>query len=255
MILLKALFSRQWLLATVLVLAAAAVMVRLGYWQLERLFARQAFNASVQEQQAAPVFLLSIDSDFSQLANMEYRRVRVEGSFVSQDEILLRNQNFDGQIGYQVFTPLRIEGGDQVIMVQRGWIPEKNAAYHERHIYHVEGKQSIEGVLRSPETDFGLRLIPDPTLSPTQTRLDVWNNLDFERLSAQMQNPLLGMYLQILPLDDEGEFPRPLPLQLDLTDGPHLGYAGQWFLFALVLLVGYPIFLMRQLKVAEGDPS
>lgn len=255
MALLKALFSRQWFLATVLVIAAAAVMARLGYWQLERLSARQAFNASVQEQQDAPVLLLDADSDFSQLAAMEYRRVRVEGNFIPQDEILLRNQNFGGQIGFQLFTPLRIEGSNHMILVQRGWIPEEKAAYAERHIYHVEAAQSIEGILRSPETDFGLRLIPDPTLAPRETQLDVWNNLDFERLSAQTQGPLLDMYLQVLPRGDEDEFPRPLPLQLDLTEGPHLGYAGQWFLFALVLLVGYPIYLKRQLKAAEGVPS
>jgi hypothetical protein len=53
------LFSRRWILATLLVIAAAAVMVRLGIWQLDRLDLRRAFNARVQAQMSQPQLVLA----------------------------------------------------------------------------------------------------------------------------------------------------------------------------------------------------
>ena len=47
---LRRMFSRKWLLTTILVIAAMAVMARLGIWQLDRLHQRRAFNARVSAQ-------------------------------------------------------------------------------------------------------------------------------------------------------------------------------------------------------------
>jgi len=33
---------------------------------------------------------------------------------------------------------------------------------------------------------------------------------------------------------------------LELTEGPHMGYAIQWFTFAVLLLGGYPVFVNRE---------
>jgi surfeit locus 1 family protein len=243
------LFSKQWVVSTILVLIAVAVMARLGIWQLNRHNARQLFNESVFEQQALNPLILTAEISQNALINMEYRKVSVRGEFLPSDEIILRNQNFESQVGYQLFTPLIIEGSGETILVQRGWIPQENSSLENREIYRQDGIIELSGILRTPETDFGLRLIPDPTLTIGETRLDVWNNLDFERLSEQIESPLLSMYLQIQPEAGDTAYPRPLPLQLNLTDGPHLGYAGQWFLFAAVLLLGYPIYLKRQTDI------
>jgi surfeit locus 1 family protein len=245
----RTLFSKQWIISTILVLIAAAVMARLGIWQLNRHNARQLFNESVFEQQALDPLILTADISENSLINIEYRKVSVRGEYMPSDEIILRNQNFESQVGYQLFTPLIIEGSGETILVQRGWIPQENSSVENREIYQQNGIIELSGILRTPETDFGLRLIPDPTLAVGEARLDVWNNLDFERLSEQIESPLLSMYLQIQPEEGDSGYPRPLPLQLNLTDGPHLGYAGQWFLFAAVLLLGYPIYLKRQIDL------
>ncbi len=34
----------------------------------------------------------------------------------------------------------------------------------------------------------------------------------------------------------------------DITEGPHMGYALQWFAFAAILGGGYPFFVRHQLK-------
>ena len=247
---LASLFSRRWLLATALVFAVAAVMARLGIWQLDRLDWRRSLNARILEQQAADLLTLDRETLDSDLYSMEYRRVSVTGRYLPEDEIVLRNQvwlgEFGSQLGVKLFTPLLIEGTDTAILVERGWIPEKNA--EARAVYREDGMVTVSGQLRRAETDFDLNemLHSDPTLAPGQPRLDVWNNLDLERLSAQMDVELLPVYLQRLPAGEQSEPPYAIPPELDLSEGPHLGYALQWFAFAGLLLAGYPFYVQRQ---------
>jgi len=240
------LFSRRWLFATLLVIAAVAVMSRLGIWQLDRLEARKAFNARVLEQQNEANLSLDAESVGLDLYSMEYRQALVRGQYLPEEEIVLRNQTWQGKLGTQLFTPLLIEGTDQIILVQRGWIPADQSDPESRIRFVEPYLVAITGVIRRAETDFSVRFRPDPTLMPGISRLDAWNILDLERLATQIEFPLLPVYLQRLPNGEDSSPPFAQVLSLDLTEGPHLGYAGQWFLFALVLGLGYPVFVRKQ---------
>jgi surfeit locus 1 family protein len=244
------LFSRRWLLATVLVLLASAVMARLGIWQLDRLEQRRIFNARVLEQQSEPALELDGESATLDLYSMEYRHVTVTGTYLHEDEIVLRNQVWEGEfgseLGVKLFTPLLIAGSDQAILVERGWIPEADAEDHSA--YFEEGPVTITGQLRRDETDFGLglRLQPDPELAEGESRRNAWNNLDLERIAAQMETPLLPVYIQHFAEGGQTQAPYASHAVLDLTEGPHQGYAVQWFSFAALLLIGYPVYVNRQ---------
>jgi surfeit locus 1 family protein len=76
--------------------------------------------------------------------------------------------------------------------------------------------------------------------------LSVWNNADVEKIMQQMPYPVLNAYLQ--PDVDVSDNTPPIPFQpeLELTEGPHFGYALQWFTFATILFVGYPFYLRKQ---------
>lgn len=246
----KLFFLRRWLPATLLVLAALTVMVRLGIWQLDRLEARRGFNARVYEQLDAPPLTLDAASIDQDLYAMEYRTAYVSGEYLNEESIVLRNQvwegEFGGQVGVALFTPLLITGTNQAILVERGWIPETDTGAAAHQAYAVEGPVTVEGVLRRAETDFEVNFRPDPTLAPDQARLDAWNNFDLERIDAQSGVDLLPVYLQRSPGEIQSAPPYASPLAIELSEGSHFGYAIQWFLFATVLAVGYPIFVQRQ---------
>ena len=120
---LKRMLSRKWLLATILVLAAMAVMVRLGIWQLDRLETRRAFNARVTAQVSLPSLALVGNALNADLTEMEYRAASVRGVYDPAGEIALRNQYYDDPWGVHLVTPLKISGSEAVILVDRGWIP------------------------------------------------------------------------------------------------------------------------------------
>jgi surfeit locus 1 family protein len=104
MLLLK-MFSRRWWLATLLVSAAAIVLVRLGIWQLDRLEQRRAFNAQVESARAQPVLDLNEGSPWN-VALPEWRAVQFTGEYDVANQVAIRNQYYDGQYGYHLITPL-----------------------------------------------------------------------------------------------------------------------------------------------------
>jgi surfeit locus 1 family protein len=235
------------MVASVLVLAAAAVMVRLGIWQLDRMKWRESFNARVEEQMSAELFAMNADSLGLDLYSLEYRQVMVTGSYLPEDEIVLRNQvwqtEFGSELGMALFTPLLIQGTDTAILVERGWIPQENADKDSRTVYRQDGTVIVIGRLRRAETDFSINewLHPDPAGD-----LDTWNNLNLERIATQMETRLLPVYLQLIPEEEQTDPPFASLPSLDLSEGPHLGYAIQWFIFASLLLIGYPMYVQRQ---------
>lgn len=242
----RLIFSKRWIFSTILAVLGAALCVRLGIWQLDRLDQRRTFNAHVEAMWAASTLDLPKEAQSEELTGMEYRAVRASGVYDFKHEVILRNQYWNDQYGYHILTPLVFEDGSAVL-VDRGWIPaEDNAPPASLGQYAVPAQAELSGIIRLGHEKPQVGGHPDPTLAPGQERLDVWNNVNLVRLEEQMPYKLLPVYIQ---LDmQEGDTTPPIPFQpeLELTEGPHLGYAGQWFTFAAILLFGYPFFVKRR---------
>lgn len=251
--LLVRMFSRRWIFATLLVIAVASGMVRLGFWQLDRLAARRAFNARVQEQLNQPVLVLDAGSAGLDLTGMEYRDVVVRGEYDFGPQVGLRNQAWENQWGVHLITPLRIEGSDRVILVERGWVPAKDFQYDDWAQYDEPGMVEVRGVIRASQSqpDFGRR--SDPIPGPGDPPLKVWSFTNVEAIAGQMPYPLLPVYIQQAPDPAWNGMPYRSAPELDLTEGPHMGYALQWFAFACIALIGYPLLIHR--REASSPPG
>lgn len=251
---LRLFFNRQWWWTTLLVLAAVAVMARLGIWQLDRLAQRRAFNARVTMQQARPALVLDGAALNEDLAAMEYRAVSVSGTYDHSQEVALRNHVRDGQLGVHLLTPLLIAGTNQAILVDRGWVPEEQARPERRAQFAEPGLVTVRGVIRASQSrpDFGG--VPDPATAPGE-RLLTWNMANVERIAQQTNRPLLAAYIQQSPEAAWQGLPARSQPELDLSEGPHLGYAVQWFVFAMVLALGYPRYVWRQSAGARSKAS
>lgn len=238
--------GRRWLITTILVVLAMGVLARLGIWQLDRLEQRNAFNSRVQAQLDQAVLELTSEYNTPNLAGMEYRSVKVVGQYDHSQQIALRNQYWQNQWGVHLVTPLHIVDSDMIVMVDRGWIPADVFESGDWSKYDQAGLVTVEGMIRASQSkaDFGSRR--DATPLPGTGPLLAWNFVNISQLQKQISGPLLPIYIQEAP--DHGWTGPPyrsLP-ELELTEGPHLGYAIQWFAFAVVLGLGYPFFVKRQ---------
>ena len=242
MLLLK-MFTRKWLLATMLVLAGTALCIRLGIWQLDRLDQRRAFNSQVETMRAMP--LLDLNSELpDDLAGMEWRAVQVTGEYDFENQVALRNQYYGDQYGYHLLTPLLFKG--TAVLVDRGFIPaDGNFTPADWRKYDEPGTVTVKGQIRLGQTKPAFGGVAD-ALSANGARLEIWNNTDITRIADQLPYPILPVFVQ--PDMDENDTEPPIPYQpvVELTEGSHFGYALQWFAFAAILLIGYPFFVRKQ---------
>jgi surfeit locus 1 family protein len=249
---LKAFFSRQWILATILVIAAVGVMIRLGYWQLERLEQRREFNARVQAQLDSDPLELNrvLDAYLYQkvaddVIGMEYRSIDVSGVFDHENEVVLLNQAWENRLGVRLLTPLLIESRDAAILVDRGWVPHEDYTEGRLENFYQAGTVTVAGVIRNSQSrpDIGWRRDPDPIPGERQTSFFM---ADVGRIQQQVPYELLPVYVQQSPVPGAEGLPHKAGMSLELTEGSHLGYAIQWFVFAAILFFGYPFFVKRE---------
>jgi surfeit locus 1 family protein len=221
----------------------AAVCVRLGFWQLERLDERRSRNAAVRTATALAPLVLDADA-FPRLAERPeayaWRRARAHGQFDHAGAQVLRGRSRSGRPGVWIATPLVTPAG--TVMVLRGWAPSPDGARLEPGIVaEPAGVMEVSGVLL-PIADRADRGLPVPSGGGDTT----WRALSRAVVAERGPPPVLPLYLQRLP-DAAGPtgIPSPEPLP-DLTDGSHLGYAVQWFSFAVIALAGFVVVAFRR---------
>jgi surfeit locus 1 family protein len=251
---LKLMFSRNWWWTTLLVLAAVAVTIRLGFWQLDRHAQRQELVAQVAAMQASAPISLDADEKASDLTKMEYRTANAVGVYDFEHQVAIRNQiwtqSWGDENGYALLTPLILANGTAVL-VERGWIPAEDNTPESWRQFDEPGTAAVEGIIRLPQTKGEIGGVPDPTLAPGETSLDFWNYVNIDRIQQQMPYPLLDVYIQQTPSESQTSLPyRSLP-EIDLSSGTNLGYALQWFFFAGLLVFGYPIYLKKHTGLAN----
>lgn len=216
--------SRRILVA--LLVVAAAVCARLGFWQLERLQERRAANRLAAEARAAPVVRLPDDAGIG--AALAYRRVEAVGRYDHANELVVRGAALNGVPGVTVVTPLRLPGSDTALLVTRGFVPSPDAVTAELDSLTEEGERRVTGLAMPIGSGGGMPFERNGRTS--------WGRLDAAALRERLPYPIYPVAVRQSPDPALGAFPRRLePPALD--DGPHLNYAVQWFLFAGMALV------------------
>jgi surfeit locus 1 family protein len=239
------LFSKKWILGTILVIAGVFVLLKLGIWQRTRLIQRRDFNTAVMSQIDLPSLTLDESAIEFDLNNMEYREVVVTGEYALKQQMILRNQINGKEPGYHLLTPLKISGTNAQIIIDRGWIPIDDETPESWQKYDVAGEVEINGVFRKSQNLTVFNIEPDAMISPDEAWRQNWRTVHLEAIAGQVDNLLLA-YIQETPVDESGNPPIKSEVILELTEGPHADYAAQWFAFALMLGIGYPFYVRHQ---------
>ena len=222
-------------LTTLLAIGLIALCLWAANWQYQRGVARHERNAMISSRiTQAPIPLTLVSKE---LAEAEWRQVKVEGSFDPRDQILLRNRYFEGKYGFDLLT-LFTDVTGKTLWVDRGWIaPGKSATTAPELPNTSTNTVAIVGRVRLDQS------LPQGSffaISPSENGklIKRWNAQS--KTSTETEN----FYLDLLQVSDSTMEPK-APVQLpELTDGPHMAYALQWIFFGG--LVGYGRFLLRR---------
>ncbi|MFQ5890458.1 MAG: SURF1 family protein [Gemmatimonadota bacterium] len=266
--------TRYWLF-TLVALALAALFVRLGFWQVGRLAERGAENAWRAERLALPPITLEANASPPRADSLFWRRLRLDGEYEFDRELIVRGRSHRGVPGIHVLTPLRRTRGPAVVVL-RGWLPAADGLHAKlsdgrpARAHRATGESRPPRVRGSaeqrrptsggaptgtpagpPDTAIGIALPSRRReTAPPPGKVEVEGDehvvlgvLDLADVDAALPYPIAGFYLQVTDAAGAG-LPRPLP-EPALDRGPHLAYAIQWFSFAAIVLVGTGAYLRR----------
>ena len=247
----RSLRTRDWSFILLIAIVTAAC-IRLGFWQLNRLQQRRTEIARIEAGLDNPPVKVASTVIAPSFA---FQPAYAVGEFDSQQQILLENQSLDGQPGFHLVTPLRFKGADGAILVDRGWIPFEPGIAGELESFDVDGEVEITGILIPSVDQPAWSFLADPAPGPDDPPLGTWRFLTIELIQRQVTYPLPALILaQTEPLDNGDRLPEPDP-RIELDEGPHFGYAIQWFAFATIATVGGGLWIRRQISRAENRES
>jgi cytochrome oxidase assembly protein ShyY1 len=229
--------------ATIVIVAlvVAVTCVGLGFWQLRRLHDRRALNARILAGGSAPP--VAIEGTTLPPDARAFARASATGTYDTGHEVLVYGRNLDGEPGSDVVTPMRLPDGG-AILVLRGWVPFAIQRAPVAEAAPPSGAVTVEGTLLPDEGDGSNR--PDAD--------GIVRTLDVEGIASTLSYDVAPLPIRLTDQRpaQSGDLPRPEPPP-QLSEGPHLSYAIQWFSFAVIALVG-AVILVRRDRRATGSP-
>jgi len=207
-----------------------AVLLGLGFWQLERLHWKLGLIAQMsRNMHAAP---LSIHQVMAMgIAGAQYRHVSLRGRYLNSSEAYIYATDGQGTPVYHVWTPLLLDGGG-VMMIDRGIVPPSLREPRTRAIGELRGEQEVTGVLRTPDG-------PGPFTPAPQLAQHIWYARDVSGVArAEHVHVLAPVIIEADAAANPGGWPRGGQTVVDLPNN-HLQYAITWFLLAAGLVIVY----------------
>ena len=208
-------------------IAGCAVLLGLGFWQLQRLEWKEGVIAQIESRMAEAPGPIPENPD---PLEDQYRQVAVEG-VIGADELHVYTAAPGGGVGYRVIAPLTLDDGREILL-DRGFVP-----IGDKEAKRMGGRAVIEGALLWPDDGAG---------GPPDLEKNIW----IARDPAAMAD-VLGTepVLVVAAASDQADGPAPLPLTVNIPNR-HLEYVVTWFGLAVVWagMTAYFIWRIKRRK-------
>ena len=235
------------LVILVATLLGVAIAANLGAWQLRRAAQKIALQEALQTRAALPALAAAdLASSVSQAEPQHYRRIQLRGRWLASRSVYLENRQMAGRVGFYLVTPLQLEGRDQAVLVQRGWVPRD---LRDRTLLPAvatpDGVVEVDGVIAPPPA----RLYEFAGSGAGPIR----QNLDLDAFAVESGLRLAPLSVRQADVPDvpgaaaDGLLRNwPLPA-VDVQK--HQGYAFQWFALGALMAGLYVWFqIVRPLR-------
>lgn len=211
------------------------ILLRLGFWQLERAEEKQLLLESYEEQQKLP------QQQWPPIAvrtETHYQPISVSGQFEPRHVWLLDNQSRQGQVGYEVIMPFVIDNGDneksEILLVNRGWV-KAPAERSTLPVIETPTKTiQLTGYLHQPSLNAIFQATKNDYAEDWPRRV---LNINSAIASQQLKEDFYPTVLRLLS-DSEAAFITEWKVA-NTQPEKHKGYAIQWFSMTIILIVLY----------------
>lgn len=222
-----------------------AVFVSLGMWQQGK-GQRLAAQRAQFEQRSTLAPMQITDQSVVDAGAVESLPITAKGEYQPAEQFYLDNRQEDGVPGFQVVTPLKLEGGNTRLLVNRGWMAWPGKRGVVPSVEPPKGLVQVTGLASKPSEKKFL-LMTDH--GDEKARL--WMQLDLQRVQKQIAAPVQTVVLLQHSGDASDTLVRHWPPPQDRV-AMHKGYALQWFGMALALVA---FFGFASLKRGNRPPE
>lgn len=241
------LLSKRWAGYLALTVVFAIVCVFLGSWQLARRAEAQAEIQKIDNNwSTAPVPLAEALPELDSFdESQKWLPVVAEGSYLRDDELLVRTRPRAGMPGFEVLTPLQLADGT-VFIVNRGWLPTGSRQDSPDVVPEAPaGQVTVVARLKAGEPSLAGRSSSGKQISTVQL------SEISERLGLDNYTGAYGLMVSESP---EPTDERPLAgLKPVRDEGPHLSYAFQWYVFAVMAFIGLGWAARQEFRTVNVD--
>jgi len=239
--------TRKLIGFTIVTLAALALLIGLGMWQLQRLEWKRGLIEEIETRTKAPPIGLAEATALARKGeDARYLRIKVKGSFEHDKERYLYSIDAAGEPGWHVITPFSADHGG-LVLVDRGFVPDRLRDPASRPNGQLQGTVEITGLARPPESQ-GL-FLPDNEPENNRWFFRDLNGMVFSMYPTATLDPT-PFFIEAEQSDVPGGWPRGGETKLDLPNN-HLQYALTWFLLAFCLVVIYAVYVRQALRTPK----
>lgn len=220
-----------------------AFFMWLGFWQLGRADQKQALVDQYATAQKTQVEITPRNA----ASLPRYQRVEVSGRFDPAHQVLLDNMpSHTGQPGYRVLTPFETQAG--WLLVDRGWLPLGSSRTELPDITVSNDARTITGTIDElPRAGIELKTPPVDASASWPRVLSFPQQAALEQQLGQKLIP--GLLL--LDASQPDGYERIWEAHLGFRPERHIGYAVQWFAFAVVAVILFVITSFRTKKATD----
>lgn len=238
--------STRWIGWLLIVCLFAGIFAFLGKWQMDRREGALTEIAHVQRNfDADPIpYDLAKELFESLPADAKWTPVTLRGNYLEADQTIARNRINGSRPGYEQLVPFRTTDGTTVI-VDRGFLSIGN---------NTPGQPDAIPAPPTGEVTVKVRLKPgEPKLDRGAPEGQL-ASIDLPTYEEKLGYPIsTGAYGLMF---SEDPAPQVVPDQLqrpEEDEGPHLSYMFQWFLFGILVFVGFGYAAKQQARINRED--
>jgi cytochrome oxidase assembly protein ShyY1 len=241
--------SRRWIGYLALVVVFAIACSFLAMWQLSRREeARQEIERVETNWESEPRALDEVLPNLESFdADDKWMPVTMSGRYLTSDQLLVRGRPMDGNPGFEVLVPFRLDDG-RVFVVDRGWLPLGNEQELPDMVPAAPaGDVTIVVRLKAGEPEIAGRSAPEGQIA----------TIHLPDIAERVGAPTFTGAYGLLASEDPAAATRPAAVAKPVADeGPHLSYAFQWFVFGIMAFVALGWAIRQEFRVRnEDDPA
>jgi surfeit locus 1 family protein len=221
------------LLPTLITVPVVLILLALSIWQVNRYIWKVNLVDQINTQLAADPVPLPAGAIVPE--DWQYRRVSVTGTFDHDNELHLFSHADKGRKGFQIITPFRRNIEGDVVLVNRGWVPELRRDPAARKAGLLEGVITLNGIARKP---WGKSWSFMPA---SNAETNVWLYGELDDMSEKIGTKVAPVFVEVEATDIPGGFPIGGQTRVTLPNN-HFQYAFTWLGLALAMIVIFVVY-------------